>query len=56
MERPAGFFFSEKMTSLDILDMHFVNINDFGQYLQQIALICVKSMKYAFGGANLSSP
>ena len=25
--------FSEKMMSLDVLDMHFVSVNDFNQYL-----------------------
>ena len=29
VERPAGAFFAEKMTSLDILNMHFMNINNF---------------------------
>ena len=35
---PQVLFFSEKMTSLDLLDMHFVNLNDLNQYLVQIGL------------------
>ena len=31
---PAGAFFSVKMTSLEILDMHFVMFNVFSQYLR----------------------
>ena len=38
MGRLAGALFSEKMTSLDLLDMHFVNLNDFNEYLVQISL------------------
>ena len=38
VERPAGFFFLRKMTSLDILDMLFINFNDFREYLVQISL------------------
>jgi hypothetical protein len=31
---PHGFLFSEKMTSLDILDMHLVILGVFSQYLR----------------------
>jgi len=33
---PAGFFFSEKMTSLEIFDMHFDVFDAFGQYLVKV--------------------
>mgnify|MGYP001460773010 CR=1 FL=1 len=33
---PAGAFFSEKMTSLEISDMYFVKFDVFGQYLNNI--------------------
>ena len=36
VERPAGFFFPEKMTSLDFVDMSFVIVYVFGQYLELI--------------------
>ncbi len=29
VEQPAGFFFSDKMTSLDLLDMYFVILDIF---------------------------
>mgnify|MGYP000010910909 CR=1 FL=1 len=31
VERPAGFF-SDEMTSLDLLEMYFVNFDAFSQY------------------------
>ena len=33
---PAGFVFSEEMTSLEIPDMYFVKFDVFGQYLNNI--------------------
>ena len=33
---PAGAFFSEKMTSLEIFDMYFVKFDVFAQYLNDI--------------------
>ena len=36
MERPAGAFFPEKMTSLEILDMSFIIFDVFSQYLDMI--------------------
>ena len=34
VERPAGAFFPEKMTSLEILDMYLIIFDVFGQYLE----------------------
>ena len=34
VERPAGFFFPEKMTSLEILDMSFIIFDVFNKYLE----------------------
>jgi hypothetical protein len=36
--------------------MHFVNFDDFSQYVLLIRLYCLKSMKYMFGSAKISSP
>ena len=49
---PAGFFCSEKMTSLDMLDMYFANLIVLGKYFVQwdVLLRClsdVSSMRYA---------
>ena len=46
VERSAGTLFGEKITSLDILDMHFVNRNIFVTICNKLASICLKSMKY----------
>ena len=57
MERPAGaFFFSEKMTPLDFVDMHFEMFTDFDQYVVQISLHLSQIDEICFGGSNLSSP
>ena len=56
VERPAGAFFSEKMPSLDILDMQFVNINDFCQYLQQISPDLSQINEICFWGCELKLP
>ena len=34
VERPAGAFFPEKMTSLEFLDMSFIILDVFSQYLE----------------------
>ena len=34
VERPAGAFFPEKMTSPEILGMSFIIFDDFSQYLE----------------------
>ena len=52
---PQFFCFSEKMISLDLLDIHFAIFYDFSQYLVKISLHCLKSMEYEFGGSNVSS-
>ena len=36
MERPAGAFFPEKVTSLEILDMSFIILDVFSQILELI--------------------
>ena len=56
VERPAVFFCSDKMTSLDILDMHVVNINDFCQYLQQISPDLSQINEICFWGCELKLP
>jgi hypothetical protein len=40
VERPAGFFLSEKMTSLDLLEMHFSVFNICGQCLAIQPAVC----------------
>ena len=44
MERPAGAFFPEKMTSLEILDMSFIIFGVFSQYFG--ANLAVNGKKY----------
>ena len=41
---PAGFFFSEKMTSLEISDMYFVKFDVFGQKLSNIRSMFVQQV------------
>ena len=41
---PAGAFFSEKMTSLEISDMYFVNFDVFGQYLNNVWSMLVQQL------------
>ena len=45
MERPAGAFFPEKMTSLDFLDMHFIIFDVFSQYLELDLRLAVRKCK-----------
>ena len=45
MERPAGFFFPDKMTSLDILDMSFINFDVFSQYLELDEWLVVRNLE-----------
>ena len=44
MERPAGAFFPEKMTSLEILDMSFITSDVFSQYLELDYRLAVRSI------------
>jgi hypothetical protein len=36
VERPTGFFLSEKMTSLDLFDMHFVMFDKFCHHFDKL--------------------
>ena len=45
MERPAGTFFPEKMTSLEILDMSFIIFDVFSKYLEQDQRLVVRNIK-----------
>ena len=56
MERPAGAFFSEKMTPLDVFDMHCVMFTDFDQYLVQISLHLVQINEIWIWGCELKLP
>jgi hypothetical protein len=49
-EQPAGFLFSEKMTSLDILDMYFDNFDDFSQHLVLINIYLSQINEIYFRG------
>ena len=42
MERPAGAFFPEKMTSLETLDMSFII---FSQYLEPDSRLAVRNIR-----------
>ena len=45
MERPAGAFFPEKMTSLEILDMSFIIFDVFNKYLELVERLAVRIIK-----------
>ena len=45
MERPAGAFFPEKMTSLDFLDMSFIMFDVFNKYLELDKQLAVRNIK-----------
>jgi hypothetical protein len=47
---PQGLFFSDKMTSLDILDMYFVKFDDFRQYLVLISFYLFQINEIYFWG------
>ena len=54
VERPAGFFFSHKMTSLEFWDTCFVVFNAVGQYLAiQLRTVAIK-MNSGQGGWRLA--